>query len=206
MSNSNLKLFLNIKSGLAPILYDYKTDKILGMQTSRPSDDFNPETITVNGVVWMAENLSVTDSKDGAYWSDKTHECYYTRDGMLRIVKNLEGWHIPTHKEWGELILAKGAYPIDDPTHQGQRGFYAGGRAIRNDLKIATTGSWYGEKTGGVTYQSEFVTFATRTSIDEHSYEAMTFYNDCHYMSGDTIRREKECNWVGVAVRLVKDY
>lgn len=206
MSKSNLKLFLNLKSGLAPILYDYKTDKILGLQTSRPEEDFDPETITVNSKVWMANNLAVTDGKGGIYFSEKTNECYYTREAVLRLAHLILGWHVPTDTEFGELILAKGAYPIDSPeNYKGCNGFYAGGRAIRNDLKIATVGSWYGDDTGGIAYRGEFVTFATRTEINEHSFEGYTFYNDCSYMSGDTIRRDKELNWVGVCLRLVKD-
>jgi uncharacterized protein (TIGR02145 family) len=87
------------------------------------------KTVTINGKVWMAENLKVKHYNDNAIipyhannfdWVLKLHAyCYYNNDstsygntyGCLYngyAIKNAKlapiGWHIPTAAEWASLI------------------------------------------------------------------------------------------------------
>jgi len=74
-------------------------------------DDKIYKTVRLNNQIWMAENLNV-ELIDGSmiYNNDPSHSKRYGRlytwDAAIRACP--DGWHLPSDKEWEEMIKSLG--------------------------------------------------------------------------------------------------
>lgn len=63
------------------------------------------QTVNIDGRVWMAENLNLTDDMLGIdHWKNPSNnEVYYTWEAAIRLSKKVKEYHIPNNKEWTEV-------------------------------------------------------------------------------------------------------
>jgi uncharacterized protein (TIGR02145 family) len=179
-------------------------------------------TLTINGKVWMAENLKVKHYNDGAIipyhannfdWVLKLHAyCYYNNDsatygktyGCLYngyAIKNAKlapkGWHIPTSVEWAGLITYCGGTD------------YAGGvlkeTGYAHWLSPNITTDDYGFKAlpGGA--RNPDGSFSNLKSIGYFWNSNLTYY---YMVYGDNYAKSAtpSDNRDGFSVRCIKDY
>lgn len=83
------------------------------------TESFNPKTVTIDGKVWMTDNLDIDDGGEGIGHSEG--DVYYDFDAAKRVVASLDGWHIPTMDEWERLLRGttyteKGHYSVYSPS------------------------------------------------------------------------------------------
>ena len=68
------------------------------------------KTVKINNKIWMAENLNFPI--EGSYFYDNNlnngekHGRLYTWDAAMNACP--KGWHLPTDKEWDEMLEALG--------------------------------------------------------------------------------------------------
>lgn len=82
------------------------------MMASTPGAVFNPETVTINGLVWMKQNLHpamLTPGNDvtGVSYQhqeniDEAYGYLYTYNEAIKACP--EGWHLPSIEEWNQLF------------------------------------------------------------------------------------------------------
>ncbi len=97
-------------------------------EAARKKAALNPETIQVQGITWMAENLNI-ETKKSVCWGNKLESC--TREGRLytwqeaKAVCQLLGksWYLPTDKEWRSLTQRYGGASGDVTKDDGLRAF-----------------------------------------------------------------------------------
>lgn len=71
-----------------------------------------PKGIKIENSVWMAENLNIkipgSDSYNKDQYNDLLYGRLYTWDAAIHACP--AGWHLPTEKEWTQLIAALGGW------------------------------------------------------------------------------------------------
>lgn len=97
------------------------------LRDKRDGREYN--TVTVNGVAWMAENLDYETSGSWCYDDDPANCNRYGRLYTLATAKTAcpEGWRLPTGDEWEALLTAFGGYFANGPGEIGypERAFLA---------------------------------------------------------------------------------
>jgi hypothetical protein len=75
-----------------------------------PIDEFNPDTVEINGKVWTAKPISLDDNGRGIYVHSFSRGNYYTADAIDRIVSKLpQGWRVPTVDDFFDAACSMGA-------------------------------------------------------------------------------------------------
>lgn len=69
------------------------------------------QTVTINGVEWMAENLN-TKTEDSWCWEDLSNYCdtkgrLYTFEAAMKACP--KGWHVPTKADLEKTLSSEGA-------------------------------------------------------------------------------------------------
>lgn len=105
---SSLKPVNDISAKLEdnPIKTESKTETLL---TSEADINTAFPTVKIGDQVWTARNLDIDDGGEGIYHLNG--ETYYTWDAAVRVCGKLNGWHLPTNKEWDKLIKTCGDNP-----------------------------------------------------------------------------------------------
>lgn len=65
-------------------------------------------SVKIGNQVWMNKNLDISDGGEGIYFNEDNGEYYYTWDAAKRIADKIHGWHLPSRKEWNELVKYTG--------------------------------------------------------------------------------------------------
>ena len=69
---------------------------------------FKKNEIKIGNQVWMNKNLDISDGDEDIYFNKDNGEYYYTWDAAKRIADKIPGWHLPSRKEWYELVKTTG--------------------------------------------------------------------------------------------------
>jgi len=82
--------------------------------TVTDTDGKTYKTVKIGGLTWMAENLNKTTANSWCY-NDSPDSCakygrLYTWAAANRACLN--GWHLPTHDEWDNLVTAVGGSSV----------------------------------------------------------------------------------------------
>ena len=88
-----------------------------------------------DGKTWMAENLTYEVPGSWCY-GNRNSNCtkygrLYTHAAALKACP--QGWHLPTQKEWDNLIKAYGGYPLINRKSDGKEAYNAlirGGKVV----------------------------------------------------------------------------
>ena len=94
--------------------------------------------IIIGNQIWMAENLNITDDMLGIdHWKNPDNgEVYYTWYAAMRLAKKVEGFHLPTDKEWDKACEKCGGV-------QNEYGEYEK-CSLKQKLKIKLAGNYDG--------------------------------------------------------------
>lgn len=76
-------------------------------------DYFKKTEVKIGNQVWMNKNLNVDDCGEGIFFNNDNGEYYYTWVAAKRIADKIPGWHLPSVKEWDELLEATGGDGVD---------------------------------------------------------------------------------------------
>ena len=69
---------------------------------------FKEIEVKIGNQIWMNQNLNLNDGGEGIYYNKEYNAHYYTWEAAKRIADKIPGWHLPSRKEWDELIEATG--------------------------------------------------------------------------------------------------
>lgn len=168
----------------------FDIDGYIDKKPSRERDPFfcfNPKTVNIGGKVWMAENLKLSDHESGIYFNVENGECYYNWKAAKRVAAQIHGWHLPSRKEWDELVKYTGndAANLRDKSWEGtdMYGFSAVHAGYwNNGFRNVGSGAyfWTSEPNGSYAW---YRYIDTGTSVNENNYS----------------------QYYGFSVRLVKD-
>lgn len=158
----------------------------------RFNEAFSPKTVKIGNQTWMAENLAVDDGCEGIFYNPRNNEYYYTWGAAMRVSKYIQGWHLPTAKDWKEAALACGAteVPYDDYTN------YEDVQKFKTSLDIKFAG-YYDGTFNNIGY---FTTFWTSTEYSSTG----AYFLDVNSI-GASMGAHHRNKLYGNSVRLVKD-
>ena len=150
-------------------------------------DYFKKTEVKIGNQTWMNKNLNVDDGGEGIFYNEDNGEYYYTWEAAMRIADKIPGWHLPSRKEWDELVEATGkdAANLRAEIWEGtyKYGFSAVPAGLWNNefLNVDSGASFWTSEPCGSYAWSRYIDTETRV-LDY-------YYNQCY----------------GFSVRLVKD-
>lgn len=149
---------------------------------------FKETEVKIGNQVWMNKNLDVSDGGEDIYFNKDNGEYYYTWEAAKRIADKIPGWHLPSRKEWDELIEATG-----------------------NDAANLRAKSWEGtDKYGYAVIPASYCHMGfSSASSDAYFWTSESKGSSAWYRGIGTARRVEEglnaYQSCGFSVRLVKD-
>lgn len=204
----------------------YADDKILSKGTVVDSDGNIYNTCKIGNQVWMFDNLNVSRYRNGDpiknvtdydLWEVTTSGAWAFYENNSKFAKSYgrlynwhaindprglapKGWHIPSYKEWRELIDYLGGNMVagDLIKFYSRIGHFWPGEAVSSEYDNVFSGSRY---LGGAfcfrRYNGYYWT-STRKDLSQSFYVNINFSNSKIYMDYDF-------NKNGLAIRCVKD-
>lgn len=164
-----------------------------------------PEQVQIGNQIWTTQNLAIDDGGSGIFTASVTYnklqyhtEYYYTYNAAVRIVENIDGWHLPTTNECREL------------------GSAVGGTASAGK-KLKSIYGWHGGKNGDGSYIFAACPVGYMYKGERYNPDSYThFWTTTPWGAGDMCYmyfwggNSLDINggfgdWYGNSVRLVKD-
>lgn len=150
-------------------------------------DYFKKTEIKIGNQVWMNKNLDISDGGEGIYFNEDNGEYYYNWKAAKRVAAQIHGWHLPSRKEWNELVKYTGndAANLRDKSWEGtdMYGFSA-----------VPAGTWY-NRFSNVDSGARFWTSEPDGSL--------AWYRLID--TGTSVLEDNSNQYRGFSVRLVKD-
>lgn len=206
-----ISAILYTKEELEIIKQKEQEEELFKTQTSGYFTDFRENKkykwIKIGQQIWMAENLAFNAKKSWAYDNNTKYikDYGFLYDWISAQEACPQGWHIPTEKEWNQLIVFLGG---DNKASEKirERGFlhWVDGYYYR---PIATNESGFTARPGGQRNdKGEFITIGTYanfwSSTETNVSEGVCFW--LGYM-GDYLSKDTRAKSFGLSVRCVKD-
>lgn len=148
---------------------------------------FKETEVKIGNQIWMNQNLNLNDGGKGIYFNEEYNAHYYTWEAAKRIADKIPGWHLPSRKEWDELI-----------------------EAIGNDAANLKANAWDGNDKYGFAaipagyWYSGFInvgSYAYFWTSEPYGSNAWYRYID----AGTSVDEDYDSQYGGFSVRLVKD-
>lgn len=176
---------------------------------NRKHDPILGDIVEIGDQWWMSENLAIDDGEGGiskALINGKL-EYRYTREAAMRISSRIDGWHLPTKTEWGELF------------NYVSNGSYSQSGADNHIYDLRSTSGWYNNQNGtNLTGFNAYPTYESlhegQTTTKEALYLIFDPSRDGNHNYGNSWARITYVNRAGVeasnyetslSVRLIKD-
>lgn len=162
--------------------------------------EFNPKTIKIGNIEWMAENLNLTDDGLGKdHWKNpKNGEVYYSWEASMRIANKVEGFHLPSVGEWNPLAEDCGCVYEDQKESNSDLQNYNNTDELKKKLVIKLVGFY---ETGNKDFFSVRALAGFWTSTEKNNKDAyMRHFGNWDYMRSRYFYKKH-----GLSVRLVKD-
>ena len=150
-------------------------------------DYFKKTEVKIGNQVWMNKNLNVDDCGEGIFFNNDNGEYYYTWDAAKRIADQIRGWHLPSRKEWDELVSATGndAANLRAESWEGTNKY---------GFSAVPAGNWY----NGFSNVGSNARFWT-----SEPYGSNAWYR--YIATGTSVYESNYDQYYGFSVRLVKD-
>ena len=156
--------------------------------------------VKIGNQTWMAENLNINDGGEGIYVKPKNGETYYTYEAAMRVAKSIEGWHLPSKKEWETLFTAVGGTFIAGDKLKSTSGWEDNGNGSDSYGFSALAAGYYNGFWCHFVSESKVAYFWSSTKDDSGN----AYYLNLYYGSEvDGVYGSPK--YYGFTVRLIKD-
>ena len=161
------------------------------------------DEVTIGTQTWMAKNLAIDDGQGGIYTRTVNYglgdvvEYYYTWDAAVRVAANIDGWHLPSNKEWNSLISAAGGSSTAGTKLKSTYGWSSGNGDGSYNFAVFPAGYWNSGSFYNVSNAARFWTATEYSSTSAY----VRMFNTGKQISSNYFTKTGRAH----TIRLIKD-